>query len=88
VRDFVKASLDVAFDDPAIAGQRRMAASVDGVMGAPIGPEPIRAIMELNLKDGFQRHTYGLLHDLVPQARDSQLAHFAVSLGYFHSPQW
>ena len=40
--------------------------------------------MELDLEDGFQRHAYCLLDDLVPQARDSKLAHFAVSLGNFH----
>ena len=43
--------------------------------------------MELDLEDGFQRHTYCLLDDLVPQAGDSKLAHFAVSLGDFHPSQ-
>jgi hypothetical protein len=43
--------------------------------------------MELDLEDGFQRHTYRLLHNFVPQAWDSKLAHFAVSLGDFHTPE-
>jgi hypothetical protein len=75
---------DIAFDDPSKTVVRHLRAAVYRVVRAPIGPKPIGAVVELDLEDGFQRHTYCLLDDLVPQTGDSKLAHFAVRLGNFH----
>ena len=84
--DFVKASFDITLDDPSETRQRQMAATGYRVVRTPIGPKPVGVFMELDLEDGLQRHAYCLLDNLVPQAGDSKLAHFAVSLGNFHPP--
>jgi hypothetical protein len=86
VGDFVKASLDIALNDPGETRQRHRAATSHRVVRIPVGPKPIGVIVELDLEDGFQRHAYCLVNDPVPQAGDSKLAHFAVSLGDFRSP--
>ncbi len=86
MRDFVKACFDIAFDDPSETRECRVMATSYRVVRTPIGSEPVGVIVEFDLEDRFQRHSYRLLHDLVPQARDSELGHFAVSLGYLHTP--
>ena len=87
MRDFVKAGFDIAFDDPGKTAQSRVAALGYGVVRTPIGPKPIGVCMELDLENGLHGHPYRLLDDLVPQAGDSKLAHFAVSLGNLHPPE-
>jgi hypothetical protein len=57
------------------------------VVRIPVGPKSKGAVVELDLKNGFQRHAYRLLHDFVPQAGNPKPAHFAVGLGDFHSPK-
>jgi hypothetical protein len=86
VRNLIKARLDIALDDPGKSLERRLTALGYRMVRTPVGPKPVGVLMEFDLKNGFQRHTYGLLDNLVPQAGNSKLAHFAVSLGNFHPP--
>ena len=86
MRYFVEARLDIALDDPGVAVKSRYAAPGYSMVRTPIGPKPVGVIMELDLKDGLQRHSYRLLDNFVPQTGDSKLAHFAICLGNFHPP--
>jgi hypothetical protein len=84
--DFVKASLDIPLDNPSETQCGHMTTSAHCVVRTPIGSKPERVFMELNLKNGFQCHTYYLLDDLVPQAGNPKPAHFAIGLGDFYPP--
>ena len=84
VRNLVKASLDVALDDPGKAAASHLLAPIHGMVCAPVGPKPVGAVMKFDLENGLQRHPYCLLDNLVPQTGDSKLAYFAIGLGYLH----
>jgi hypothetical protein len=63
---------------PAVIGLYLVAAGAevvdlgDRVMGAPPGPEPVRARQEICLKDGLQDQLERRLDDPVPDARDGR----------------
>lgn len=52
-----------------------------------VGPEPIRARLEVRLEDGFQHRLQGCLHDPIGHRRDAQFAHLAVGLGDLNPPR-
>jgi hypothetical protein len=72
VRNLIKTRLDVALDDPGKSLERRLTALGYRMVRIPVGPKPVGVLMELDLENGFQRHTYCLLDDLVPQAGHGQ----------------
>ncbi len=54
VVDGVKARLDVRVQHPPVTGGGQMMDLGDGVVRAPVRPEPIRARPEIGLEDGFR----------------------------------
>jgi hypothetical protein len=54
VVDTVEARLDVRVQHPPVTGGGQMMDLGDGVVRAPVRPEPIRARPEIGLEDGFQ----------------------------------
>ena len=63
---------DVHFQHPpAIGVHRFLPQSLQRLMRAPTGPEPVRAMDKVLLVDGFEQHHHRALQDFILQRRDA-----------------
>src|SRR4051794_34796484 len=87
VVDRVEVGRDIALDDPEVlqAFLHVPAGVIDGVHRASIGPEPVGALKEIGLVDGFQGHPNRFLHDPIADRRNAQAAKPSTRLRDEHS---
>lgn len=81
----IEARLDVSLQHPVVLQGAQMVNLSDGVLGAPIGPEPIGARVEPRLENGLRHQLQAGLNEAIRNGRDPQPALLAPGLGIIRS---
>jgi hypothetical protein len=69
--DGVEACLDIRIEHPAVAEGAEVVNLGDGIVRAPLGPEPVGDRLEVGLEDRFQNQLECRLHDPIGHGRNT-----------------